>query len=170
MPKRELPHKCHNCRNTLLVDFGVAGQWDSIISDGSPGTTPNIMGTRWAVYYCTSCGFVGPWAKQYAASANLAKEYKEFLTFCKGVYSKRQIPSTLDEKLKSLMDAQNILEGFPNPNQNNFDEALSNALRPVIERLDAAEEELKKRRGGRPKGSKTKRKSTPIKKVTGNAS
>lgn len=157
MPLHEKPHKCDNCGNELLLDIGKLSRYDSFRHGVSPGELPRAMGSLWACYQCISCGFIGPWKKQYTMSPQLQQEYKQILTFCKESFKLRKNIEKKLELLDSVIDANKTLQGLPGAAAG-LEESISQAVEPLIERIQELEKELQRRKGGRPRKKTTTKK------------
>jgi hypothetical protein len=148
----ETPHQCDNCGNELLLDAGTAGRWDSALHTGGPQQAPRPMGIQWAFYRCPACGFEGPWSKHWIGSSReLIAQYQDLLRSCKERYAQRRAGEEKLEKVLGILDAQKALASLPG-SPASFETAVAEAVRPLLKRLEAAEEELRRRRGGRPAG------------------
>lgn len=156
----ETPHQCDNCGNELLLDAGTAGRWDSALHTGGPQQAPRPMGIQWAFYRCPACGFEGPWSKHWIGSSReLIAQYQDLLRSCKERYAQRRAGEEKLEKVLGILDAQKALASLPGAS--NIERVISVAVEPLLERIATLEDEAKRRRGGRPKGSRTKVRTAP---------
>jgi hypothetical protein len=155
MPNLEKPHICDNCGGELLADIGKVSKWNALLHTGGPGQEPRPMGIQWAFYRCITCGFEAPWRKTYVGSRELTVQYSELFKICQERFKESQINKNHVKMIEGLLDAKKIMGSLPG--STGFEEALGNALVPLMDqlrvyenKLKGLEQELQKRKGGRP--------------------
>ena len=146
--------KCKKCSNENLIHNLDLGKADAAFRVGGPGQDQPMMENAWKVYMCPSCNSVYPYERFYPAQPSLQQIKAQIIEWLETIsQTKRDINEAL-EQIKSIISANKELVGLPGLQK---DELVNEALTPVWEEIDKMWAELKRRRGGRPKGSTTKK-------------
>ena len=152
----ETPIKCENCGNEELIHGIKLGRLNGVMGNiGGPGQEPPAMGSQWAVYLCLQCDAIFPYRKHYAAQPQVQAQYEKIYKFCKERMEQRRRLEEIGGQIESIRDSRKALSVLPGAMGSN-EAAISAAMQPLLARLEVVESEIQKRKGGRPKGSKTK--------------
>ena len=154
----ETPIKCENCGNEELIHGLKLGRLNGAMGNiGGPGQEPPTMGAQWAVYMCLQCEAVFPYKKHYAAQPQIQAQYEKVYRFCKERMLHRKRLEEIGGQLESMRDAKKTLSVLPGAMGSN-EVVISTAIAPLMARIETLEAEAKRKKGGRPIGSKTKEK------------
>lgn len=159
MPGTDQAATCAACGSDVLLNVGKGGRWNSSRYVGGPGQEPQSMGVQWAFYRCLRCGFEGPWERLFTASRELQLQYVALRETCLEYHRKRQASQEQIDKVVGLIESSKALASLPGAS--NIEQVISAAVEPLLERIATLEDEAKRRRGGRPKGSRTKVRTAP---------
>jgi hypothetical protein len=113
------------------------------------------MGAQWAVYMCLQCEAVFPYRKHYAAQPQMQAQYTKIHQFCKERMLHRRRLEEIGGQLESMRDARKTLAVLPGA-MGSSEAVISAAIQPLLTRIETLEAESKRKKGGRPPGSKTK--------------
>jgi hypothetical protein len=119
---------------------------------GGPGAPPQFVGEKWAVYMCIACESFFPYPKYYAAQPELQAMYKQILTWCEAQAELRKQRLAHLERLTSVIESNKDLLGLPGQREEN----LEQSLKPIVDRMESLEREVRVKKGGRPKHCKIK--------------
>lgn len=156
----ELPIKCENCGSEDLVHGLKFGKLNGAVGNtGGPGQEPMPIGNQWAVYMCPQCSAIFPYKKHYVGSPAVVAQYQRVHQFFKERMERMKKAEEVAEKLESVRAANKTLATLPSlpGSLGSNEQAISNAIAPLIAKINAMDEELKKRRGGRPPGKGKKK-------------
>lgn len=151
MPATEKAVKCRNCGNENLVHNLDMAKGDGNVRAGGPGQPIPYIGHVWKVYLCPSCSSIFPYDKHYPANPTLTQIHQQIIEWLNALSENKTGVSDAVEQIKSIINANKELVGLPGLEK---DELISESLSPIWEELDKVWAELKRRRGGRPKGKK----------------
>jgi hypothetical protein len=148
---------CYNCSNNNLLHNLTLAKASKIGMVGGPGSLPQFIGERWAVYYCIACESFFPYPKTYAAQPQIRDMYQQILNWCISQCELRKQRNAHLERLVSIIESNQDLLGLPGQREDN----LEKSLKPITDRMDSLEREIRVKKGGRPKhckeqGCKTK--------------
>ena len=155
-PERVIPIReqrtvnCHNCGQNNLLHGLTLAKASTIGMIGGPGQLPQFIGERWAVYYCISCESFFPYPKTYAVQAQIQGMYKQIMAWCESQCDLRKQRNAHLEKLVSIIESNKDLLGLPGQREDN----LEKSLKPMADRIDSLEREVRAKKGGRPKHCK----------------
>lgn len=159
--RNEEPCKCAACGNEILLNIGRGGRWSSSRYVGGPGQEPQTMGVQWAFYRCLRCGFEGPWERFYSASRELQMQYAALRESCLEYHRKRSASQDQIDKVVGLIESSKALAALPGASS--IEQVIAATVEPLLDRIAKLEDEAKRKRGGRPLGSKTKHRKAPEK-------
>ena len=97
---------------------------------------------------CPSCGSFYPYPKQYPGNPSLQKTYQAVLDWCHEKATARESIDNAVSKLNSIIEANRDLVGLPGLEK---DDIISGTVAPIWDAIHSLENELEKRKGGRPR-------------------
>ncbi len=148
MPPMDNPVKCRKCGNENLVHNLTLGKANGSIKTGGPGQDAQLIGMKWAVYLCPVCLGIFPYERFYNTTITLQSIYSQLLDWCDTTLESRNKDNEAISKLQSLIDSAQTLGSLPSFS---VDEQIAMAIQPLVDRVIQLEEELKRRKGGRPR-------------------
>jgi len=145
---------CILCDNDNLIHGFRLAKADSTTLFGGPGQEPKHDGQSWAMYYCPECEGYFPYPKPYPTDRRLQALYTQILQWSLAkAKEKKEFKESID-RVVSILKASKDMPGLPGGLED--DATLETMLKPFRSELDKMWSELKKRKGGRPKGSLNK--------------
>lgn len=155
----ETPVQCEHCGNDQLLhgaDLKLGTLNNMLANIGGPGQVPPTMGNQWAVYLCPRCGAIFPYRKHYATQPQLQAQYEKIVKLCKERMNRQKNLEELGEKLEGILESFKVTSALPGgPGSNEDQQSMQHELTEIRKELAEMRAEIKRRRGGRPKGSKT---------------
>lgn len=144
--------KCQDCGNDNLLHGLTLAKASMVGMIGGPKQLPNFIGEGWAVYYCLACESFFPYPKAYPLQPQFQAMYKNILEWCQVQAQLRKQRKEKAERLVSIIESNKDLLGLPGQREDN----LEQALKPMQDKIDSLEREIRAKKGGRPKHCKVK--------------
>lgn len=119
---------------------------------GGPSQPPQMIGEKWAVYYCIACQNYFPYPKSYTGHPSIQGMYQNILSWCEARAQEKKQQQEHAEKLVSIIDSNRDLLGLPTDREDSIEEMM----KPLVDRIDDLERQLRAKKGGRPKHCKVK--------------
>jgi len=141
---------CHNCGNNNLLHNLTLAKASTVGMIGGPGSLPQFIGERWAVYYCIACESFFPYPKVYIGQPKLQSMYQTILSWCDAQCQLRKQQDEHLKRLVSIIESNKDLLGLPGQRE----DSLESSLKPIADRLDSLEREVRSKKGGRPRHCK----------------
>lgn len=144
----ESPMACVNCGSDRLLHGLTFGKVNQFPKNSPPGSTQPFIEPGWAMYLCFDCMGVFPYNRSYVGSKNLQDKYVALVEMGMAHVAAKSPNNDAKAKLEALLDQLETMSGLPSFNK---DEYFNRLLAPYDARLRAVEEEIKRKKGGRPR-------------------
>lgn len=143
---------CEKCGNEHLIHGLKVGRGNSMLMVGGPGQIPNTMGNQWAVYLCPQCRSILPYNRNHAGTRVIQDELRVIHEMLRNWSNQAADIEDLRSQLESVIESHEVMSSLTgSAPSTTLDALISQALSPVLERLEFVEAELARRKGGRPK-------------------